>query len=224
MIAAVFDFDGTLVDAHVWQRLVRMQLRRRANVLPTVAYVLAHYAFYPAARIGLMSVASFRRLWAQDMPWIIAGLGVERAARVFEAVVQQDLLPATRPEVLQRLRWHQSQGHHTLILSGAFEPLLTVYAAHIRLGHAAGTALATRAGRYTGKMAGPLCFGEGKVVRLRQYLEASSLNVDLGASYAYADNYTDLPILEAVGQPIVVAPDPALRRHAQERGWQSMCG
>jgi alcohol-forming fatty acyl-CoA reductase len=223
MIAAVFDFDGTLVDAHVWQHLVRMELRQRVNVVPTLAYVVSHYAFYPAARVGLMSVGRFRRLWAQDMPWIVSGVPVERAARLFEAVVQQDLLPATRPEVLERLRWHQEQGHHTLILSGAFEPLLAVYGAHVRLTHVAGTALATRSGRYTGRMAGPLCFGEGKVTRLREYLETNALNVDLRSSYAYADSYSDLPILEAVGRPIAVAPDGALRRHAQERGWQTLC-
>ena len=40
-----------------------------------------------------------------------------------------------------------------------------------------------------------------------------------GASYFYTDSITDLPLLEAVGQPRVVHPDPPLRRLAQHRGW-----
>ncbi|MHB0875344.1 MAG: HAD family hydrolase [Anaerolineae bacterium] len=224
MIAAVFDFDGTLIGAHVWQRLVRRQLRQHLNVVPVLAYLASHYAFYPVARTGLMSVGEFRRLWALHMPWIMAGVSTRRAASLFDAVVDGDLMPATRPAVLERLRWHQAQGHHTVILSGAFEPLLSAYGGRIRLSNVVGTVLESRAGRYTGGMAGRLCFGEGKVARLREYFDANSLNVDLGASYAYADSCTDLPILEAVGRPVAVEADEPLRRHAATHGWQTMAG
>ena len=37
--------------------------------------------------------------------------------------------------------------------------------------------------------------------------------------YAYSDSITDLPMLEAVGHPVAVNPDRALRRAALERGW-----
>ena len=42
---------------------------------------------------------------------------------------------------------------------------------------------------------------------------------DLAASTAYSDSHTDLPFLEAVGNPVVVNPDRELRRIAVERGW-----
>jgi hypothetical protein len=41
----------------------------------------------------------------------------------------------------------------------------------------------------------------------------------LSACYAYSDSVTDLPMLEAVGQPHAVNPDKGLRRVAVERGW-----
>ncbi len=44
-------------------------------------------------------------------------------------------------------------------------------------------------------------------------------NLDLTESWAYSDSATDLPMLEAVGHPVVVNPDRALRRIAQMRGW-----
>ena len=44
--------------------------------------------------------------------------------------------------------------------------------------------------------------------------------IDLSGSYAYSDSVTDLPMLEAVGHPIAVNPDHALRREAERRGWQ----
>ena len=43
--------------------------------------------------------------------------------------------------------------------------------------------------------------------------------LDLAASTAYSDSRTDLPFLEAVGNPVVVNPDRELRRIAVERDW-----
>jgi len=43
--------------------------------------------------------------------------------------------------------------------------------------------------------------------------------LDLGRSYFYTDSITDLPVLERVGEPRVVNPDPRLRRAAARRGW-----
>ncbi|MGH7338800.1 MAG: HAD family hydrolase, partial [Myxococcota bacterium] len=42
---------------------------------------------------------------------------------------------------------------------------------------------------------------------------------DLTKSYAYADSLSDLPMLESVGHPVAVNPDPRLRRIARERRW-----
>ena len=42
---------------------------------------------------------------------------------------------------------------------------------------------------------------------------------DLTASTAYSDSHTDLPFLEAVGNPVVVNPDRELRGIAEERDW-----
>jgi len=39
-------------------------------------------------------------------------------------------------------------------------------------------------------------------------------------SYFYTDSYSDLPMLERVGHPRVINPDPRLRRRARVRGWE----
>jgi hypothetical protein len=46
--------------------------------------------------------------------------------------------------------------------------------------------------------------------------------IDLAASYAYSDSYTDVPMLEAVGHPVVVNPDRVLARLARDRGWEAL--
>jgi hypothetical protein len=48
---------------------------------------------------------------------------------------------------------------------------------------------------------------------------AAAQGYDLSRSFAYSDSVTDIPMLEAVGHPVAVNPDKALRRHAIEHGW-----
>ena len=48
---------------------------------------------------------------------------------------------------------------------------------------------------------------------------AAEHGVDLAASFFYTDSVSDLPLLERVGQPVAVNPDPRLRRLARRRGW-----
>ncbi len=48
---------------------------------------------------------------------------------------------------------------------------------------------------------------------------AGERGFDLAVSTAYSDSHTDLPFLEAVGNPVAVNPDRELRRIAEERDW-----
>ena len=71
-------------------------------------------------------------------------------------------------------------------------------------------------GRYTGRMAF-YAYGESKATAMRELAERTGL--DLGASSAYSDSATDLPMLEAVGRPVAVNPDRAWPRwHASAAG------
>jgi phosphoserine phosphatase len=56
----------------------------------------------------------------------------------------------------------------------------------------------------------------GKLEHARMLAEAHE--VDLADCTFYTDSVADLPVLEAVGRPVVVHPDPRLRRLAVKRG------
>ena len=48
---------------------------------------------------------------------------------------------------------------------------------------------------------------------------ARARGVSLADCWFYTDSYSDLPVLERIGHPVVVNPDPRLRREAERRGW-----
>jgi phosphoserine phosphatase len=90
-------------------------------------------------------------------------------------------------------------------------------ARELSIPHLVCSELEVREGELTGAFDRPLCYGRGKLQR------AEALVLSLGGSMDraafYSDSITDLPLLEAVGHPVVVNPDARLRRIARRRGW-----
>jgi putative phosphoserine phosphatase / 1-acylglycerol-3-phosphate O-acyltransferase len=72
-------------------------------------------------------------------------------------------------------------------------------------------------GTYDGSVAGPFVWSMGKLDAVRQW--AARAGVDLRESYFYSDSVYDLPLLNAVGHPTVVNPDPRLLVVAALRRW-----
>ena len=68
-----------------------------------------------------------------------------------------------------------------------------------------------------GRVIEPVCFEEGKIFWLEQFIE--DREIELARSYFYTDSVTDLPLLEIVGHPVVTNPDPMLYRAAIKRHW-----
>ena len=64
-------------------------------------------------------------------------------------------------------------------------------------------------------MDGPFVYGKGKVEAMRRF--ADEHEIDLAASCAYSDSASDLPMLRAVGHPVVVNPDRPLARDRRAR-------
>ncbi|MEQ4522890.1 HAD family hydrolase, partial [Nocardioides kribbensis] len=72
-------------------------------------------------------------------------------------------------------------------------------------------------GRCTGHLVSSPLVGESRAAFMQAW--AAEHDVDLTASYAYADSHSDLPLLAAVGNPVAVRPDVPLYRHARRQGW-----
>jgi HAD superfamily hydrolase (TIGR01490 family) len=78
-------------------------------------------------------------------------------------------------------------------------------------------------GRYTGEIVGHACFREHKITHVEAWLARRGATWDdVERSWFYSDSINDLPLLEAVTDPVVVAPDPLLRAQALAHGWPIM--
>lgn len=112
---------------------------------------------------------------------------------------------------------HTAAGRDTYIVSASPIEILEDFANAMEMTGAIGTVSEIVDGVYTGRLAGPFCYGPGKATVIEAL--AAERGYDLSKCYAYTDSVSDLPMLEAVGHPVAVNPDRALESVAHMRGW-----
>jgi phosphoserine phosphatase len=117
---------------------------------------------------------------------------------------------------VRAVREHRAAGHHTVLVTGAIAPLTRPVAALFDEIVAAELTVGAD-GRCTGFLSRPPLVGEARAAWLRHRAATDGWNLD--ASFAYADSASDLPLLRAVGHPVVVDPDIPLSRVARRSRW-----
>jgi HAD superfamily hydrolase (TIGR01490 family) len=209
-VAALFDIDGTLIARNsaplYMQHLRRTGQARRRDVAWTVYYV-ARY------KLGLLDL---ERALAVSMAWI-RGRDEAVVRADTQAWYREVIRPYVYPAMAATVAAHQRAGHVTALLTSATRYLAEPLAADLGVPHVLVTQLAVVDGRFTGEAIRPVCYGAGKTYWAERF--AAERGIDLDRSYFYTDSITDMPVLQRVGEPRVVNPDPRLRREATRRGW-----
>jgi len=207
--AAIFDVDGTLI------RLPSIEFRFGKNRVWT-------------RRVGLFRIAAFGikrtleyvlredrgrrdKSYLQGVPYS----QLVKDARAFVEARAESLLVSCAAE---RLREHREAGAKCFLLTGALECLAQPLADKLGVDNVVATRLGFKDAHCTGLVTGTHPYGEGKKALLDRLCKENSIAPEDCA--AYADRYSDLPFLEAVGCPVAVRPDRALRSAARERGWE----
>jgi HAD superfamily hydrolase (TIGR01490 family) len=147
----------------------------------------------------------------------LAGVRVRDIERL-GADVLAGLLPRVYPQMLELAYGHQDAGRPVFICTAAAQEVADLLAHVLTFDGAIGTRSEIADGVYTGRLDGPFTYREGKATAIRELAGERGLN--LGASWGYSDSESDLPMLRAVGHPVVVNPDAELARIAREEGWE----
>lgn len=214
MEAAFFDLDKTVIArasmVAFGKPLYRAGLVSRWLVFRAVWAQLIYLQFgHDEAQMERSRAAVLRLTKGWDQAKVTA---------VVRDALDEVIEPIVYEEALVLLRQHRAEGRRVFIVSASPIEVVAPLAAYLQVDDA----IATRAriddqGRYTGELEFS-SHGANKVVAMAELAERYDL--DLSRSWAYSDSVTDLPMLEAVGHPVAVNPDRALRRVADERGWE----
>lgn len=208
--AAFFDLDGTLLTVNsgrLWMRRERRLGRiSRWQQLQAVFYLIGY-------RFGLIDMRRAMRKALQT----VRGLPEDTVRRWTEAWYAEQVADFAAPGAWPVIDEHRRAGERLILLTSSSPYEAEAARRHFVLDEALSTRYSVRDGRFTGDVELPLCYGAGKVLIAERAAAAHGL--DLSRSTFYSDSITDLPMLERVGRPRVVAPDPRLRRLARRRGW-----
>lgn len=210
MTGAFFDLDNTLVRKSTG--LLWYQYLRKNGHVSRFASVKMLYA-YIRYRMNSLDIKSLAEREVRKVAGMRETKLIEMCQRWFHEMVKQHISPRAREAVNE----HKARGHVVAILSAATPYTVEPVKDYLDIGHGICTHLVVRDGRLTGEIVEPYCYGEGKIYWAEKFAREQGLR--LQECYFYTDSFTDLPMLERVGNPIAVNADRMLEAEARKRGW-----
>lgn len=199
---AVFDVDRTLLQGDC---LLLLGRRRQASLL---AWFGRWIIFLPALLAKLTRRLSTGQLKERFLAtFILPRAGDERSTAAHSALADDlqgpfllQLQRRLNPQALQRLRWHQDQGHRVILCSASPAFILQPLAAALGV-ELIGTEVARRDGLLVPRLAGPNCKGPEKPRRLAALLARDGLALDAVLLEAYGDSAGDRELLQQARIP-----------------------
>jgi len=210
--AAFFDLDRTLIKRSSVLALAP-SLRKR-GLISRVDLVKS--AFWQVLFVLRGASAERVRSAAEDGMKILNGFSVADMESLVGDAMETVLRPLVYDEPLHLLQRHRARGEKVYIVSATLQEIVQHIADDLGFDGAIGSTCEIVDGVYTGRTL-RAAHGEGKAAAVHEL--AAAEDIDLGASTAYSDSYSDVPFLETVGHPVAANPDRKLRRIARERGW-----
>jgi HAD superfamily hydrolase (TIGR01490 family) len=208
---AFFDLDKTVLARNSGAMWVKSELR--------LGHVTRWQGLRAAVWIGgyHLGFARLEDALLESIASLTGKLEAEVVARTAD-FYQREVRGLVRRGAREALSRHRAAGDKAWLLTSSSDYLSEAVVRDLALDGALCNRFEVDAcGRYTGRPLGELCFGPGKVLVARSLARAQA--VSLADCTFYTDSMSDLPMLEAVGHPVAVNPDPRLRRTAQRMGW-----
>jgi HAD superfamily hydrolase (TIGR01490 family) len=210
--AAFFDLDRTLIagsSAFVFARAARDAGFIRVQDFAVDAFKALKFRLFGSTDNSSIEVRE--RILA-------AAGGIRQSDLVgLNEMVLPELLGLIRPEARALLDQHHAAGRETWIVSASPIEIVEPLAQALGMTGGIGTVGEVENGVYTGKLAGPFCYGEGKAEAITAL--AAQRNIDLANSWSYSDSMSDLPMMKIVGNAVAVNPDAELTELSRKQGW-----
>ncbi len=172
-------------------------------------------ARYQAGTVGLQEFADF-------YVGTLAGRGPQQWEPLRQEFMAEWIAPRITPAAIALVDKHLEAGDLVVMTTATNRFLTELTAMYFDIEHLIATEAEIRDERFTGRTTGTLNMREGKVTRLKDWMKARGLRFQDCQSTAYSDSINDLPLLEAVNQPVTVNADARLAAIAAGRNWPAL--
>lgn len=212
--AAFFDLDKTLIPGSSLFLLARgLYERDLFRVRDIVRFGWGQMMF----RLGRERAGNMEMSRSSTLEFV-TGRSQKELQSWGREIAEERLLPRVYEDIIQVIEEHQQRGDLTFLVTAAPIELADLLAECLGMtGAVATVSEVDKDGFYTGRLAGPVMHGPEKANGVAAKVAEHGL--DLSECAAYSDSINDLPLLQSVGHPHAVNPEPELRRIARRRGW-----
>ena len=211
MALAIFDLDNTLIAGdsdHSWgeflvaeQRVDAQQFKKSNDQF---------YADYVAGSLDIFAYLEFSLRPLTQIP-------MTEQDELHTKFMQQVIAPMQLPKAKALLQKHREAGDRLLIITATNRFVVEPICQSLGVTEFLAADPEIVNGRYTGKIVGTPTYQEGKVSRLKEWLQEQSET--LADSWFYSDSANDLPLLLEVDNPVAVDPCDRLREKAEDQQW-----
>ncbi len=211
---AIFDLDNTLLGGdsdHAWGEFLIA-----SKLVDAAVHGSRNDEFYRQYLDGSLDIHDYVRFTLGP----VLGYTLRELDELHQQFMTHFIRPIILPRALELIDNHKAAGDFCLIMSATNSFITAPIARELEVHDLLATDLIIHGRHYTGDISGVPCFREGKVIRLRQWLELQNDQFSIEESLFYSDSYNDLPLLEAVAEPVAVDPDLRLEEYAGSHGWR----
>lgn len=211
MALAIFDLDNTLIAGdsdHAWGEYLVEQ-----GVVDAAYYQQKNNQFYQDYQNGSLVIEDY-------LDFALAPLAnntLEDLHQWRQAFFEHKIKPLMLPQATQLITEHTNNNDTLLIITATNRFVTEPIAAAFGITHLIATEPEKDQQGYTGKVAGVPSFKDGKITRLKQWLDLHPHSME--GSYFYSDSHNDLPLLKLVEYPVAIDPDDELRNYCEVQGW-----
>lgn len=209
--AAIFDLDRTLIagsSATIVQRHLAQAGVGSSREIPFADTFMKFYEVFGENWL-LMQPAKFAG--RASAGWSVEA--VERACKAAAKEVADQLQPFAQGIFDQ----HRAEGTLLVLATTSPEPFVRPIMEELGFDDVVCTKWKSDSGNFIGELDGPFLWGREKADAVIAWAKDNGVN--MARSYAYSDSYFDVPMLDAVGHPVAVNPDPQLLAAATVNGW-----
>jgi HAD superfamily hydrolase (TIGR01490 family) len=210
----LFDLDNTLLSGDSDYEWGQYLVDR--GVLDRDEYEAQNNVFFEQYKAGTLDIHEY----LQFALGALARHSPEELEGWLDAFMQERIRPMIGPRAVELVRRHTGAGDLCAVVTATNSFVTAPIAREFGIPHLIATE-PERSGRsFTGRVSGTPCFREGKIVRVRAWLDSLGQPLEgFGHSTFYSDSLNDLPLLCLVNNPVAVDPDDSLAAEAARRGW-----
>lgn len=211
MALAIFDLDNTLIAGdsdHSWGEFLVAEKRVDAQQFQKTNDQF--YADYVAGCLDIFAYLEFSLRPLAEIP-------MTELRELHAKFMQQIIAPMQLPKAQALLKKHREAGDRLLIITATNRFVVEPICHSLGVSEFLAAEPEIANGLYTGRVVGTPTYQQGKVIRLREWLQTQSET--LAGSWFYSDSVNDLPLLLEVDNPVAVDPCEGLLEQATVNQW-----